>query len=108
VYRACDDMAHEHIHERVLPAPRSLQYRSEPRPENTNTYHLHPPLPASTAGFYLSVPRVEEEAIGEPVEVEAREGHDDVEEVVLDAEEDAGCEVEGEDAFVIRRVEVRE
>lgn len=39
--------------------------------------------------------------VGKAIEVEAREGHDDVEEPVLDGNEVARGEVEGEFAFVV-------
>lgn len=39
--------------------------------------------------------------VGKAIEVEAREGHDDVEESVLDGDEVACGEVEGQFAFVV-------
>lgn len=68
-------------------------------------------VPAPAPASYFPAPEdagargLEEEDVGVGVEVEAREGHDDVEELVLDGEEDARGGVEGHDAFIVGRVE---
>lgn len=110
---ASDHVAYQQVTYRC-PEALGLRYFAEddacvPAPEEREGADFGVPAPAPAS--YFPAPEdagacgLEEEDVGVGVEVEAREGHDDVEELVLDGEEDARGGVECHDAFVVGRVE---
>lgn len=97
-----DHMRNEDIPQPNLPAPTPYHRPPIPPPINAHAHHLKPPSPAPLTPQHAPPPK---EAIRVGIEVEAREGHDEVVEAVLEGEEEFGEGVEAEGAVVVGGVE---
>ena len=102
VYRAGGDVADEQVDERVLPRPTALEHGAEPGVEEAEPGDLGPPPPAASSVLLGLERGLGEIAVRVGVEVEAGEGEDDVEELVLEGNEELASGVEGQLALVVR------
>ncbi len=102
MYGAGGDVTDEQVNENVRPRAAALEDGAEPGEEEAERDNLGPPPPAAAAGLAGLERGLEEVAVGGGVEVEAGEGENDVEELVLHAEEEFAWGVEGHLALVVR------
>jgi hypothetical protein len=104
VQRARDDVADEEVHQRGLPAAAANQDARVPGRPDEEANDLSPvgPAPAAAARLGRVVARLPEVLVREPVEVEARKGHDHIEEAVLEGDEEPRGAVECHFALVVR------
>lgn len=77
--RARHHIAHEEIHQACLPRAAATKDPPVPEEEAADGEHLQPPSPATTAGLGGLAAGNPEIAQREAVEVESREGHDNIE-----------------------------
>ena len=101
MYGARGNVADEEVCEDVWPRATALEDSAEPCEEEAEGKHLGPPPPAAAASAAGLKGGFEEVAVRERVQVEAREGEDDVEELVLHGEEELARGVEGHLAVVV-------
>ena len=102
MYGARSDVADEQVGEGVLPRTTALQYGAEPGVEEAERKDLGPPPPAASAVLLGLERGLGEIAVRVGIEVEAGEGEDDVEELVLEGNEKLASGVEGQLALVVR------
>lgn len=99
--RARNDIADEQESEGVLPGPTSSEDGTVPTKEHAQAYNLGPPPPTPAYSPLGTEGVLRQEAVGEEVEVEPRQSHDNVKGVVLDWDDESGEGVEMHDALVV-------
>ena len=101
MYGAGSNVADEEVGEAALPGAAALEDGAEPRGEEPEAGDFGPPPPAAAAVLLGLECGLGEVAVRVGVEVEAGEGEDDVEELVLHGDEELAEGVEGHFTFVV-------
>lgn len=84
------------------PGATAFEDRAVPAVEHSKAEYLAPPPPTSALRTWGLESVLRQEAVRQSVQVEPREAHDDVEELVLDRDEYLSERVELHDALVVR------
>ena len=103
--RARNHVAHKEIHQTLLPRTATANNAPIPDEKDTDGDYLEPPSPAAAAGLAGLSTGDPEVVVREAIEVESREGHDDVEETVLDSNDELCKPIKSELSLVVGGVE---
>ena len=99
--RARYDVCDKEVHQDVLPRATASEHRDVPRVEQAERNDLRPPPPAPSACARWLEGGLCKIAVRLHVQVETREGHHNVEQLMLYHEEHLGEGIELHDAFVV-------
>lgn len=96
------NVTEEEIKQCIVPGATSSQDSSEPAEVKSEAEDLGPPPPAASQSAPWLRRRLEEEGVRVGVQIEPRQGHDEIEELVLDRDHDFSKCIKVHEAFVVR------